>query len=401
FYPGATLDVQGAVSLINDGRITFGGSGKSHLSHGSATAPLLYDVPAGMSLTVTPSGSNAFDYTVVNQAANPMKDIVMTFNSFVAVVDAVDSHVSDHFLLPVTDAPRSRRSKWAHSAWLKGFGATAEYKTTATQIGHTNRTYGMIAGMDGMIAGKFLLGGYAGFASNKLDTRNSTSITADQQLGGIYSAWRYKKFYMNADITGGMLRPNATRTEIAGQTTGAYKTHYYGGGAGIGLIFNAWKGAQIKPAVSVRHMKAKMPGFAEHGASAMRLPDLSDALTQGFLNMQVSQKFTILHGKPSMVDVMVGWKRNLQTPRENMEAAFVSDPSTTVTLEGGAYDKDIAVAGLAFSVAIRRNIILGLGCEWEIADAISVSKSSVIPPSFDTTSTRTRFNAHFTVRYLW
>lgn len=382
FTPGSTLAVQGGVNLVNDGRITFGGSGVSHISFGGASAPLVYDMPAGMDLTVTPAGANAFDYLVVNQAANPMKDIMMTFSSLGAVIDTVNTRMVDHFLLPVAEPPPTKR-KWTNSAWLKGFASTADYESTGGQVGHTDRTYGMIAGLDAMTAGRFLAGAYVGFASNKLETTNTTDVNAEQQLGGLYAAYRHKMFYINADISGGMVRSEAMRSEAVGKTSAQYKTKYYGGNAEMGIIFDAWKNAQLKPAASVRYMKAKMEDFAERGTGAMLLPDFTDKIAQGMLSLQASQQFTMLWGKPSRIDLSAGWKRTLDAPRDSITAALSDAPATDVTLKGEEYDKNSAVTGMALRTAMRENIMLGLGCDFEF------------------TSNRTRINANFTASYLW
>jgi autotransporter-associated beta strand protein len=364
FAPGAALAVQNEITTTSGGAIIFGGSGVSQLSYGGLAGGLVYDVPSGMSLSITEAGGNALTYTVVNQAASPLKDIAMTFTSLLATMDAVTGRVNDHFLVPVGKPP-ARRGKWNRTAWLKTVHSNSDYEATERRIGHTARVTGYIAGIDAMRWERFLAGAYAGVASSRLRTTNNTRVEADQQFAGLYSALRLGSFYLGGDLTGGRFTSDSYRNEMVGQATGSYDTACYGGNLELGFLIGRDTGATFKPSVGVRYMNVSMKNYKERGTGAMNIADFTDELVQSNVGLQASRSFKMPWGLPAVVDVSAGWRQIIHGPRDHVNATFVADPDKSIVLLGDDDGKGGVVASIALRMAVGRKAMLGMGYENE------------------------------------
>ncbi|MDR2673846.1 MAG: autotransporter domain-containing protein [Opitutaceae bacterium] len=364
FAPGSALSVRNAITTTSGGAITFGGSGVSRLSYGSLNGGLVYDVPSGMSLSIAESGGNALTYTVINQDASPMKDIAMTFTSLLATMDAVAGHMSDHFLVPVAEPP-PHRGKWDRTAWFKTVHSNADYETTGRQIGHTDRVFGYIAGIDAMRREHLLAGVYAGVASSRLRTENNTRVEAGQQFAGLYGALKSGCFYIGGDLTGGRFTSDSYRNETVGQATGSYDTVCYGGNLELGFLIGRDSGAIFKPVAGVRYMNVSMKNYKERGTGAVNIADFTDELVQSNAGLQAGLPFKMFGRLPAMVDLSAGWRQVLCGPRDHVNATFAAGTGENIVLLGDDGGKGSVVAGIALRMAVGRKAVLDIGYENE------------------------------------
>jgi outer membrane autotransporter protein len=285
-----------------------------------------------------------------------------------ATLDAVDARLDDQFLLPVAPRGPAKGRTWANSAWAKGIVTGGDYESTATQTGHTDRTGGLIIGLDASTREHLLAGIYGGLAGNRLRAGNSLSIDSDQHFAGLYAALRFGAFFANAGASIGKADARTYRDEVLERIDGTHANEHLGASLGAGFVLDAWKDARIKPSVSVRHTRIKLKNYEERGDGAMLVPDFDDTLAQGVARVQADQKFTLL-GRPAAAGLALGWKQSLRDPRRSVDAAFVHSPGTVVSLEtDDFYNKGSAqMLGLSLRVAPTRNSIIALECERETA----------------------------------
>ncbi|MDR0901586.1 MAG: autotransporter outer membrane beta-barrel domain-containing protein [Opitutaceae bacterium] len=302
----------------------------------------------------------------------------MTLGTVSATLDAVAARLDDQFLLPVTPRVPSKGRSWSNSAWARGLVTHASYEDTATQTGRTDRTHGLVIGLDAATKAHLLAGVYAALTASELRSDNGLSIDAAQQLAGLYAALRFGSFFADAGLSAGKADADAFRDEPAGRTRGTYKNTHLGGSLGAGFIINAWKDAQIKASAGARYTKIKINDYAEDGPGAMLVPDFSDKLVQGVARIQADQKFKLL-GRPAAAGLALGWKQALRSPRKRMDAAFAADPSAVFTLEGDdLYNKGSAqTLGLSLRVALTRATVLSLDCERETAPDLTRNTASL------------------------
>ncbi|MDR0901409.1 MAG: autotransporter domain-containing protein, partial [Opitutaceae bacterium] len=373
--PGATLGVTNAVTITNGGKITFGGGGVSHLAAASfnavtdpfATGALsLYDVPEGMTLSVSARPGGGYDYIVVNQAASPLRGLNLALNATAAALDAVDSHLDDHFILPLAQPFPDAKRAWANTAWLKGIVSDSDYEKTAAGPGHDERARGFVAGIDARTRHHLLVGLYAGTTDSDLTTTNDLTVESAQHFAGAYAALRLGSFFVNASVNAGKADADVFRAEPAGRTDGTYSAGTLAGGIGAGLALHAWEGALVKPSVTLRHTRIKIKDYEERGPGAMLVPDFSDTLLQSIVRVQADQSFT-LFDHPATAGLSLGWKHALREPEDSLDAAFVSSPGTTITLLGGETRKSSALIGLSLRAALGVNTVLSLHAEHEVS----------------------------------
>jgi autotransporter-associated beta strand protein len=376
--PGATLGVEGTMSIAAGGKIGFTGGGVSHLLAGdfaiAVPDPLamsgtsFYDVPAGMTFTVAARPGGGYDYMVVNQSASPLRGLNLAFNATAAALDAVGARLDDHFLLPSGGTPPDPRRAWKNTAWLKGLAGETDCEDTATLPGHAERMRGLVLGLDASLRDRLLLGLYAGTTDSDLATTNGLKVDFAQQLLGACAALRLGMFYVNAGLTVGKVDADVFRAEPAGRTDGTYAGSHLGGSVGAGLVWRAWKGGAVTPSVTLRHTRVKLRDYEERGPGAMLVPDFSDKLRQSIVRVRADQSFTLL-GRAAAAGFSLGWKQALKAPRDRLVAAFASDPETSIELLGIGEPRASALLGLGFRAALSKHTVLSLAAEHELTTA--------------------------------
>ncbi|MDR2673508.1 MAG: autotransporter domain-containing protein [Opitutaceae bacterium] len=372
FEPGARLAVDANSVPSGVHAIATAAGGISNLPS--------YETPQGWrDITLAVEGDNLM-LSIINQAADPARAATMTFDSIVAAMTAVSNRVSESFIVPLAErAPRNP----ANNLWLKGVASFADYDSTTDRLGHSEQTYGAVLGYDGAFRDRYLVGVYGGWLSSSLDTDNNAHTDAGQEIAGAYAAYRYKWFYLGADLGFGWLDADTSRFEGIDYATGAYKVETISWNMETGIVINAWKGGLFKPMAAIHWMNAKFKDYWEEGPGALRMGGFSDTIVQSLLSLQASQRFTMARGWPSMLDMTIGWRQNHRDFDADVPAAFAATPGSVVVFEKGGYSRGSAVLGLGIRTMPGRGLSVGLAYDYEI------------------TMNRDRHTINLTGRWIW
>jgi outer membrane autotransporter protein len=338
-------------------------------------APLQHE----SNLTVRKEGTELVFY-VLNNAATPAKDAAMTFDTILASMSAVYSRMSEAFLLPLSDyKPGSPENGF----WARGFGSTAKYDATGELSGFDEWTYGIMTGYDKVIGDRLLLGGWMGMADSRIDTTSNGRTDGAQQLAGLYSSLKLGRFYISADVMGGMLQSDIRRIGQGEMVYGDYKGDYVTASAEIGFVLTHWETGFLKPAWSLHHMDASFKDHQESGLGAVRVADFSQERVQSFLRLQAAQQFTLPWGWASVADFTAGWRQTVRGRNCAVDMSFVSDPAVVIPVKAGGYASGGAVVGIGLRSVVTKKLMLSLGYDYETATG------------------RQRHSFNGTLRYVW
>jgi autotransporter-associated beta strand protein len=378
--------------------ITFGASGVSRLrvqesnidpdtitAVPAADAAVRYIVPDGMKLIVndipvpvspaesTPPDNSSSgwcrEYILVNQGANPLKDIVMTLNALDALHDTLSSRLADELLDPVIRHAPARKRKWVNEAWARYIVSDIDYDATSiTTPGITGRVNGLVVGLDWLLPARVLLGFHGTAAENSLDTTNGTSLSSKQKTIGLHAAQRFGKFYLAASADTGRASTDSFRYEIGNLTRGKWDTSYYSGDVRIGATFSPWEKTILKPYAGLRYSKLKLSGHFERGLSPLVIDDFDDASAQAVYGLSAGKKFKLWQ-RDFAADLSLARKHTIRTPRETLNTHYYDAPGTLVTLERGDYYSDRTAVGLSLRAAWTRHTLLGLAFDYETSSS--------------------------------
>ncbi|AWI08157.1 autotransporter outer membrane beta-barrel domain-containing protein [Ereboglobus luteus] len=360
--PNTNLKLSGTLNIDAGSQIALTGGGVARLEYAAGPADPDVYVPAGMSLTsnATPVGATGrqFDYLVVNQGANPLKDIAMMIDAIDAGISSISSRLDNYFLMPAAAPEPGRGRQWTNSLWARYYTSQIDYDTVSPEFpGHTADVNGMLAGIDAAFRQRFLIGLYAALGENNLDTTNDTTLRSKQHTFGLYTAVRFKYAYASVHLAVGDTDADSWRREPAGQTRGEWTNDFVTAGLEVGAIFTPWKNGLLKPRIGLHYTDIKVSDFKENGVSPMRVDDFTDSLTRADIGLQAAQRFTIpLVKLPASLGLNLAWKHAMREPRETIMAAYASAPELPAQLERGDYYRDAAVIGVNFRVSFPRNI---------------------------------------------
>jgi outer membrane autotransporter protein len=320
-------------------------------------------VQHGGNLAVRKEGTELVFY-VIDNTATPAKDAAMTFDTMLASTSAVYSRMSEAFLLPLSDykpgAPEN-------GFWARGVGSTARYDAAGELSGFDEWTYGIMTGYDKVIGGRLLLGGWVGMANSRIDTTANGRTEGEQQMAGLYTSLKLGRFYISADVMGGMSQSDIQRAGQNEMVYGNYRAGHIAASAELGFILTHWEGGFLKPAWSVHHMDASFKDHQESGLGAVRVADFSQERVQSFLRMQAAQRFTLPWGWASVADFTAGWRQTVRGRDCTVDMAFVSDPTVVIPVQAGGYASGSAVVGLGVRSIVTKKLMLSLGYDYETA----------------------------------
>jgi autotransporter-associated beta strand protein len=386
--PNAHLRLGALVISDTTCLITFGASGVSRIRWNDGIDPantdyfrLDYDglAAAGMTLIVkvvippdSPDDNSSSGYSrefvVVNQGANPLKDIAMTLNAIDALHDSLSARLADELIDPVIRHAPARKRKWVNEAWMRYVTSEVDYDDAGIATpGITGRINGAIFGLDWLLPERVLLGVHGAAAENNLDTTNRTSLASKQKFLGLHAAQRFGKFYLAAAADTGRVHTDSSRTELNGSLVrGKWNTSYYTGAVQIGATFSPREKLLLKPYAGLRYAKLKLDGHNESGRnfSPLNVADFSDASAQAIYGLAVGQKFK-LWKRDFAADLSVARKHAVRTPRETLVTHYYDSPDTPVTLERGDYYSDLTAIGLSARAALTRPPLVGLALDYE------------------------------------
>jgi autotransporter-associated beta strand protein len=360
-----TLDFQTGATVGFDGAIA-SGIYVLATTNGIPNAPEYLASQHGMDVTFA-TNDNTLSVLAINQSASPSKDAALTFDAMVATMTAVYNRISESFLLPVTER---QPGNVLNDMWFKGIASRADYETAGGRIGHTDETHVIVAGYDGLVNERYLLGLYAGATDGKMDAANKSHTDMQHQFGGAYGALRLGCFYAGIDGTAGWMQADSVRAEGDGEARGSHDAEYWGASAEIGFIIKSWKNAVLKPGLALHGMNIKMKNFKEHGPGALRVDAFSEHVVQSLLNLQATQKFRMF-GRASMLDVMIGWRQTVHDSNLDVVASFATSPGNPVVLPNPGYARGGFAAGLGLRANLSRHGVFGLGYDYEVAPARS------------------------------
>jgi autotransporter-associated beta strand protein len=377
--------------------ITFGASGVSRLRwqegvdpdtiapDASSAAPVRYIVPDGMKLIINEipvpvsiaasvpidnsSAGWCREYVLVNQGANPLKDIAMTLNALDAFHDTLSSRLADELIDPVINhAPLGKR-EWVNQAWMRYISSEVDYDAgSITTPGLTGRINGLVLGLDGLLPGQALLGFHAGIVENNLHSTNDTTLFSKQKFLGLHAAQRFGKFHLSAAADTGRASTDSSRYEIGNLTRGKWDTSYYSGAVQIGATLSPWEKTTLKPYAGLRYAKLKLTGHYERGLSPLVIGDFGDASAQAIYGLAAGRKFKLLR-RDLALDLSLARKHAIRTPRDTLDTHYYDSPGTPVTLERGDYYSDLTAIGLSARAALTRHTLAGLALDYETSSS--------------------------------
>jgi autotransporter-associated beta strand protein len=386
--------------------ITFGASGVSRLrvqesnvdpDNITTTSGIVrYVIPDGMKLTInnipvpiSPSQSIPNDnsssgwcreYVLVNQGANPLKDITLTLNALDALHDTLYSRLADELVDPVTRHSPARKRKWVNEAWVRYISSQMDYdRTSITTPGVEGRVNGLVAGADALLPGRVLLGIHGTIADNTLDTTNATSLSSKHKILGLHAAQRFGKFYLSAAADTGRASTISYRNEAGNLIRGRWDTSYYTGAVQIGATFTPWQNTVLKPFAGLRYAKLDISGHNETGSnfSPMEVKDFGDASAQATYGVAIGRKFKLFK-REFAADLSLARKHTIRSPRETLAVRYYDSPTTPVTLERGDYYADLTAIGLNLRAALSKHTIVGLALDYETASTQNRTTASLL-----------------------
>lgn len=377
--------------------ITFGASGVSRLrcqegidpniisTDPAPGAPVRYIVPAGMKLfineipvPVSPSQSIPGDssssgwcreYVLVNQGANPLKDIAMTMNTLDALHDTLSARLAEELIDPVTNHTPSKGRKWVNEGWARYIMSNIKYDSTSiTTPGMTGRVNHFVGGFDALLPGRVLAGLHAGMGENNLDTTNDTTLRSKQKSIGLHAAQLFGKFHLAASADTGRAHTDSFRTEAGSTIRGVWDTTYYSAAVEAGAAFAPLEKLTLKPFASFRYSNFKIGGYYEKGLSPLVIGDFSDTNAQFIYGLAAGYKLTLFK-RDIALNLSVDHRHSIKTPRSTLGTHYFDSPTTPVELERGDYYSDITAAGLSARVAVSRHTIVGIAVDYALGSS--------------------------------
>jgi autotransporter-associated beta strand protein len=386
--PNAYLKT-GRLAFDDTSLISFGASGVSRIDYATGPAPdaLAYALPEGFTLVknnLHGAGVNAIEYVVINQGANPLKDIAMTLNALDTVHDALGARLADDFTDPVVPQRPARGRHWVNSAWGRYIESYIDYETgdDTTQPGHSGRVNGFAFGLDAAHSGRVLIGLHAGAVENRLDTTNRTSLASKQKFLGLQGALRLDRFALAAAAATGRVRTDSLRYETASLVRGKWDTSYFTASLEASWRLSPWKALQINPFAGLRHTRLDISGHYERGPSPLIIDNFSDSHAQSILGLRAGKPFK-LFGRDLVAGLALARKHTIRAPKSSLDTHYLDSPATPVTLTRGDYYQDLWNAGLSLRAALTPHTLLGLSYD------------------HDTGADRTRHTAAFTIGCTW
>lgn len=377
------LSISGTLLFAPGGTVGFDGPVASGIytlatSNGIPNAPQYQGSQYGMDVTFA-TNDNTLSVLAINQAANPSKDAALAFDAMIATMTAVYNRISEGFLLPVVER---QAGSVLNDLWIKGIASRATYESKSWQAGHTDETYGVVLGYDGLVNERYLFGLYGGLTESEIRMDLGGTSGAQFGFGGIYGAFKHGSFYAGADISGGIADADTRRAEGDGEAVGSYKAEFWGASGEIGFIINAWKNGVVKPSLAIHGMRLKIKDYKEEGPGALRVGTFSEEVVQSLLSIQAAQKTRMLN-RPAMFDVMFGWRQTVHDSNPEVTASFAANPEYSTVLANPGYVRGSFVAGVGARISMSRHTIIGLGYDYETA------------------SGRSRHTLLLTARWMW
>lgn len=371
------LRLTGELTLENSSTIVLVNTPSRRTWLASATGGITHD---GASIIITGAGAQSdvildardsdLYITNVNLSANPGKDIAVAFDAVRATTGAIHARMGEDFLSPLTEQQRGS----GRGFWLKGVGSFADYDGDSGRIGHRDRVYGAVAGLDRMFGKKLLLGAVLGWSGAEIKTDNQAKTDADIYSVGVYGSLMLGPLYFSTDFMIGSLAADTLRPEgFAGWASGAYKGTVASGGVEAGLVLPLGKNATLRPSAGIRRLSFDFRDHVEdYNIGGLQgliiLDDFRAVRWESLVNMQFSQAFALPWKLPGALDLSIGWRSAFDSDDPLvLDAAFAADLDERFTITSDEYGRNRITTGLALRMGLTRRAEITLSCEREFS----------------------------------
>jgi autotransporter-associated beta strand protein len=384
-YKMNPLTLSGTMTFTNDGEVRLGtilptGIYTAAVAAGGIPAAPAYDPhQGGMFMVLDIVDSNTLQITAYNMALEPGKDITVGFDAMLASMRSVYTHISEEFLIPLLDR---KPDAPAHGLWFRAVGSFAKYGDDHEHLGYTDRTYAGIIGYDWISYKNFLLGGYAGYSSTRLETNNHAITDIDLPSAGMYGVVKNGNLYMTANLSAGFGRADTKRVEdVRGNiVAGSYDLDSAGGGVELGYMLHPFAQGGLRPSIGLQYMNLHFHDYKERGDQyALRVDNFQAHVWQARFGCEVSKEIRLPWGMPGMIDVNVGWRENLRSKVSDVRGTLAGYPETEnkFQIRGDRYDPSGVTGGLGLRMMFSRKCGLSLAYDFDYIPAGTYDNDTV------------------------
>lgn len=363
-----SLDVTGALNFANGATLAIDGNipGGIHnvVRSGTVAGDFSFDrFQNGMLIDFARTGDGGIQLTALNQAVEPARDITVILDTIVATRDMLSARVAEALLLPV--AARGRRTP-ANEFWINGMMTKTDYGATSEYLGQSVDVHGVLVGYDRKIRGESgLLGIHGSTASGNSTADNHARSEIDTRSIGVHGTANIAPFYISADLGIGWLKANGRRNEGAGIIKADYEGDFQNLGLETGFVWNAGKGAFLRPFAGIQLVSVRMDERVETGNGAMRVQAFRHNTVQGLLAVRGMQRFTLLN-RACAFDLGTGWRFDVSSDHGAADATFLADSTgRRFTLRANGYAQGAAFINAGIRVALWNDVLAGISFGYE------------------------------------
>jgi len=242
-------------------------------------------------------------------------------------------------------------------AWAAGFGSTGAVGDAA-DAGVEFSAAGGAVGLDQRLGPRLRLGLGLGYARSDsrmqaLPARSSTDTTALLS----YGSWRAGRVHMrgalgyaHGRVAGARdlsLSTSGPAQAEAGSHTNQLMSHV---DAGVDLPLG---GLTITPFAGLEASQLWQARTTEDGAAPLNMGLAGGGATslRRTLGVEATHRLDLAEGVGGVLDLRLGWVRELRTGPSTVDLAFAAAPATAFRVEGPRPQKDAALVGLGLSIA--------------------------------------------------
>lgn len=369
YYEMTALNLAGSLEFINNGEVRLG----AVLPTGIYTAAIadggIPNMPHynpnqdGMFMVVDIIDGKKLQLTAYNMALEPGKDIVVGFDSILASMRTVYTHIGEEFLTPVIN----RAPGFASGAhWARFIGSFAAYGDDTDHLGYTDNTCAILAGYDWITKSNYMLGVYGGFNNTNLETTNRATSDIHIVNFGLYAAKRIGDLYASADLLAGFGNSKTVRREDHGNIVeGGYDINTFGAGLTIGYMIESFTNGTLRPNIGLRYMNLNLRDYNETGLGAVRLDGMRAYSLEATFMCDFTRNLKTPWGHPGKLDVRLGWRQNLQTDQSEIWATMVDYPAARMRIRGDKYDGSGITCGLGLRMMLTRKTSAGIAYDFD------------------------------------
>ncbi len=245
--------------------------------------------------------------------------------------------------------------------WVKGYGNMGERRGDEISTRYDYKGGGLIAGFDGKVNERLLLGVAAGYSYTKV---NMNSLNDDGRVasyrGSLYGAYNIDPWYVNGLIAYGYNRYDTTRNIVFGSIARVAHANY-GGHSLSGYVETGYQiktnAVDIIPVASVQAGSLWRNAFTESDAGALDLNADSDRSSSfiGSLGVKIRKEYKTTKNGSVTPEIRVRWLHEFVNSDYTLNASFAGDPVSAFSVRGDKAHRDSAAIGFGFSWEFDKN----------------------------------------------